>query len=115
MAMTSVSGSRMEAGSISCLRWRHRELIGVRARLFRQQRVCDAELRESLGAQQARVASPARRAILRGVVAAAGERVVDAELDAAAEDAGLGELDERRVDLQPRSLDAGPGRELRHL
>src|SRR5467141_495161 len=93
MAMTSASGSR----------------------IFREQGIRDAELLEPLGAQQARVAPPARRAILSGVVAAAGERVVDAELDAAAQDAGLGELDERGVDLQPRSLDAGPGRELRHL
>src|SRR4030088_862077 len=94
MAMTSASGRRV---------------------IFRKQRVRDAELFEPLGAQQARVAAPARRAILPGVVAAAGERVVDAELDAAADDAGLGELDERRVDLQPRSFDAGLGRELRHL
>src|SRR5882762_4688687 len=94
MAMTSASGSRA---------------------IFRKQRVCDAELLEPLRAQQARVAPPARRAILPGVVAAAGERVVDAELDAAAQDAGLAELDERGVDLQPRSLDAGLGRELRHL
>src|SRR5467141_4522512 len=93
MAMTSASGSR----------------------IFREQGIRDAELLEPLGAQQARVAPPARRAVLRRVVAAAGERVVDAELDAAAQDAGLGELDERRVDLQPRSLDAGLGRELRHL
>src|SRR2546422_5348132 len=93
MAMTSASGSR----------------------IFREQGIGDAELLEPLGAQQARVAPQARRAILPGVVAAAGERVVDAELDAAAQDAGLGELDERGVDLQPRALDAGPGRELRHL
>src|SRR5207247_9379775 len=93
MAMTSASGSR----------------------IFRTQGIRDAELFEPLGAQQARVAAPARRAIRPGVVAAAGERVVDAELDAAAQDAGLGELDERGVDLQPRSLDAGLGRELRHL
>src|SRR5438552_14187930 len=93
MAMTSASGSR----------------------IFRKQGIRGAELFEPLGAQQARVAAPARRAIRPGVVAAAGERVVDAELDAAAQDACLGELDERGVDLQARALDAGPGRELRHL
>src|SRR5437762_13620641 len=82
------------------------------SRIFRKQGIGDPELLEPLGAQQGRVAAPARRAILPGVVAAAGERVVDAELDAAAQDAGLGELDERGVDLQPRALDAGPGREL---
>ncbi len=54
-----------------------------------------------------------RRTFEVGVVAGVGEPVVDAERDAAKDDLGLGQLEERCVDLEARpALGSGDGRQI---
>ena len=59
---------------------------------------------------------PQARPSAVGVVAAVGQGVVDAELQAALDDLRLGQLDQRSVDLQLLpALDPGLGRQVGHL
>src|SRR2546428_831394 len=67
-------------------------------------RIGDAGLGESFGAQQATVAVPARRPAGPGIVAARGQAVVEAEIEAAPDDLGLGHRDERRVHAHARAF-----------
>ena len=71
---------------------------------------------EAFLAEQAGVALAAGRACGPRVVATAGERVIDAEGDAAGDDLRFGQRDERRVDREPlAAFDAGLGGEVGHL
>ncbi len=72
-----------------------------------QQRIGQTRLGEPLGAQQARVAPAAGLPVGPRVVAAAGDRVVHAQLEPLADDLRLGQLDQRRVD---RAASACPRR-----
>ena len=67
---------------------------------------------ESVGAEQAAVAVPARDALGSGVVAADRRRVVDAELGASTDDLRLREVDQRCVDRESSTFDRGAGREV---
>src|SRR5690349_24517970 len=58
-------------------------------------RIVNACFFKSLPAQQTRITMPARPPVRRGVVAGVGDRVIDAEGQAAADDVGLGEVEER--------------------
>src|SRR5262249_39936297 len=69
-------------------------------------RVFDAGLGEALLAKQTAVAAPARFAPRRRVVAGVRVRVVDARREAQADDLGLLEPRQRRVNLDARALDA---------
>src|SRR3954453_21739869 len=77
-------------------------------------RIGNARFLESLPPQDARVAVPARPPRGIGVVARVRERVVDAELDAAADDVALGHVDERRHAARPAMLDAAARARLDH-
>src|SRR2546428_1862737 len=85
----------------------------VRAILAQDQRVGNAGFAKALGAQHAAVARAARPACGRRIVAAVREAVVESELEAAANDVGLAECDERRVHAKPRAFDAGARAEIR--
>src|SRR5438094_799040 len=79
-------------------------------------RVFHAVLGEALEAQQAGVAAAARAAFAVGVVAARRQAVIDAQPQAGADNLGLGEAQQRRVDRQARAaLNARLRREVGHL
>ena len=71
-----------------------------------------ARLGEALFAQEARVASAAGSAGGVGVVTAVSQREVDAVVVALADDLGLGEPDERRVEGEGRAGDGHFRREV---
>ncbi len=76
-------------------------------------RIGNAGRHEPLAPQPARVASTARTPLLVRAVAGHRERVIDAELDAAADDLRLRERHERRVDRDRRTLHAALRRQPR--
>src|SRR5687768_18488152 len=79
-----------------------------------RQGIGDPGLPKALVAKHTRIAGAARTAVGQGVVAAPGQREVDAQLHRAAHDARLRERDERRVNRERAlALDAGPGAEVR--
>ena len=79
-----------------------------------EQRVRHAGLGESSGPQHAAVAAAARLAVGATDRSSCGQPVVEAERQAAADDLGLRQADERRVDREAGAFDAGLRRERGH-
>src|SRR5262249_11760174 len=72
-----------------------------------QERIREASLSEALGSKHAAVTTTAGRAIRAGVVAAMGKTIVEAERHAPTDDFGFRHGNQRRVNLEPSTLDAG--------
>ena len=81
--------------------------------LAQKQRVGHAGRDKAFRAQDTAVAASARESRRRRIVAAVREAVVQPERDAATDDLGLRQLDERRVDAEARAFDAGARRDAR--
>src|SRR5438270_7578741 len=77
-----------------------------------EERIGDAGFQKSLRPKNAAITSAARPSARAGIVAAVRERVIEPELDAAADDVSLGHRDERRVHTKPGAFDAGSRREV---
>src|SRR5450759_3722402 len=77
------------------------------APILAQKRIGGPGFGKAFCAKHATVAAPAGGARGRGIVATVGEAVVEAERQAAPDDVGFRERDERRADANRRPLDAG--------
>src|SRR5262245_20289594 len=76
--------------------------------------VADFRFVEAFPAEEAAVAVAAGAALVVGTIAAQCQAVVDAELEAGADDVGLGHAQQRRVDAEmAAALDARLGRQVR--
>ena len=76
--------------------------------LAQEQRVGDAGFRETAGAEYATIAGLARRSVGQRVVATVRQPIVQPQLQAAADDLGLGEIDQRRMDAERAAFHSGP-------
>src|SRR5256885_11773618 len=80
------------------------------------ERIADAGLPEPLLTEQTGVAFSARPAVGPRVIAAPGQREIDAEVDGAPDDLRLGQRDQRRVDRESAgTFGAGLGSEVRQM
>src|ERR1700733_723944 len=79
------------------------------------ERIFEAVLAKPLLPQKARVTLAARLACRRGIVATAGQAIVDAQFDPLLNDFGLGHCNERSMDFERLpALDAVLGGQIRH-
>src|SRR3989442_5636058 len=74
-----------------------------------EKRVACPGFTEALRAQQTACASAARASRVRWVITAERQAVIEAELEPAADDVGLGQLNKRRVNSKARSVHARAG------
>src|ERR1700686_4831892 len=74
----------------------HRSSFIVHRSSLIDRRVRSARLSKTTVSDEARITMPARPPLRVGVVAGVGQRIVDAEGEAATDDLGLGHSDERR-------------------